>query len=75
MLRPGGIFLFADGDLQLYNERFESLPLCGEFEEDFSALQRIFFAYASRSRHACINQLLVFTMRKKIVGLMLMLRL
>ncbi|EJD54030.1 S-adenosyl-L-methionine-dependent methyltransferase [Auricularia subglabra TFB-10046 SS5] len=44
MLRPGGVFLFADGDLQLYNERFEALAACEEGEEDYSWLQRIFFA-------------------------------
>jgi len=44
MLRPGGVFLFADGDLQLYDENFEGLPVCEEGDPDYSWLQRIFFA-------------------------------
>jgi len=44
MLRPGGVFLFVDGDLQLYDENFEGLTVCEEGEPGYSWLQRIFFA-------------------------------
>lgn len=57
MLRPGGVFLFGDGDLQLYDENFEGLTVCEEGDASYSWLQRIFFAtYNSmKNRGAAID--------------------
>ena len=44
MLRPAGVFLLVDGDVQLYDENFEGLAVCEEGEPGYSWLQRIFFA-------------------------------
>lgn len=57
MLRPGGIFLLADGDLQLYDDNFEGLSVCEEDDPGYSWLQRIFFAtYNSmKNRGAAID--------------------
>lgn len=42
MLRPGGVFLFVDGDLHLYSETHEQLPWREQGEPGFSWLLRVF---------------------------------
>ncbi|EJD52821.1 S-adenosyl-L-methionine-dependent methyltransferase [Auricularia subglabra TFB-10046 SS5] len=42
MLRPGGVFLFVDGDLHLYSEALEQLPWREEGEAGFSWLLKVF---------------------------------
>ncbi|KZV93410.1 S-adenosyl-L-methionine-dependent methyltransferase [Exidia glandulosa HHB12029] len=42
MLRPGGVFLFVEGDLHIYSETFEQLPWCEPGEPGFSWVQKAF---------------------------------
>lgn len=58
MLKPGGIFLFVDGDLQLYNEKKMALPNTDEEgQPGFCWLQRLFFAWynSMKSRGASVD--------------------
>ncbi|KZT26554.1 S-adenosyl-L-methionine-dependent methyltransferase [Neolentinus lepideus HHB14362 ss-1] len=56
-LRPGGVLLLADGEMQLYDESREPLPALEPGEPGFSWTQRIFFsAYnAMKSRGGSID--------------------
>jgi len=42
ILRPGGVFLSLEGDMQLYNERKEKITAQNPGEEGFSYLQKFF---------------------------------
>jgi ubiquinone/menaquinone biosynthesis C-methylase UbiE len=44
VLRPGGVLLFADGEMQLYDEEKQPLPVAEPGEESFSWTQRVFHA-------------------------------
>ena len=44
VVRPQGVLLFADGDMQLYDEQQQPLPVSEPGEETFSWTQRIFHA-------------------------------
>jgi hypothetical protein len=43
-LRPGGVLILADGDLRLYDERYEQIPPLDPGQPGFSWTQRVFFA-------------------------------
>lgn len=44
VLRPGGVLLFADGEMQLYDAEKRPLPVAEPGEESFSWTQRVFHA-------------------------------
>ncbi|KAF8590068.1 S-adenosyl-L-methionine-dependent methyltransferase [Ramaria rubella] len=44
VVRPGGVLLFADGEMQLYDEHQQPLPVSEPGDELFSWTQRVFHA-------------------------------
>ncbi|KAG9045426.1 hypothetical protein FS837_006307 [Tulasnella sp. UAMH 9824] len=52
VLKPGGVFLWAGGNMQLYNENYEPLPIVEEGQEGWCAMQAIFY----NSRQASLKQ-------------------
>jgi len=44
VVRPGGVLLFADGEMQLYDENKQPLPIAEPGEESFSWTQLVFHA-------------------------------
>ncbi|KAF8512272.1 S-adenosyl-L-methionine-dependent methyltransferase [Gautieria morchelliformis] len=44
VVRPGGVLLFADGEMQLYDEQQQPLPVAEPGEEPFSWTQLVFHA-------------------------------
>ncbi|KIJ35761.1 hypothetical protein M422DRAFT_261942 [Sphaerobolus stellatus SS14] len=56
-VRPGGMLLFADGEMQLYDENMQPLPVAEPGDELFSWTQRVFHAtyHAMKSRGSQVD--------------------